>query len=135
LLFRLGAQAGLAAVRDMSWLGTSPAPRQKKRRQVLITGGAGFIGTNVADRLLSAGHPVLVFDNLSRPGVDQNLRWLCQRHGNGLQGRGSSYSRLLRVETGPTLSQVSLSLRCPSGCDHEPSRSSPRFRGQCLRYF
>ena len=51
-------------------------------RPVLITGGAGFIGTNVAHRLLAAGHDVLIFDNLSRPGVEQNVQWLCRRHGN-----------------------------------------------------
>jgi len=49
---------------------------------VLITGGAGFIGTNVAHRLLSAGQDVLIFDNLSRPGVEHNLHWLCMRHGS-----------------------------------------------------
>jgi len=51
-------------------------------RPVLITGGAGFIGTNVAHRLLCTGHDVLIFDNLSRPGVEQNVQWLCQRHGH-----------------------------------------------------
>jgi CDP-paratose 2-epimerase len=49
---------------------------------VLITGGVGFVGTNLADRLLSEGRSVIVFDNLSRPGVDQNLRWLRDRHGD-----------------------------------------------------
>jgi CDP-paratose 2-epimerase len=82
LLFRLAATAGLAAVRDVAWLETAPALRQKERRQVLITGGAGFVGTNLADRLLSSGQSVLVFDSLSRPGVDQNLQWLRQRHGD-----------------------------------------------------
>jgi CDP-paratose 2-epimerase len=42
----------------------------------LITGGAGFIGTNLAERLLLSGHRVLIFDNLSRAGVRANLRWL-----------------------------------------------------------
>ena len=42
----------------------------------LITGGAGFVGTNVAKRLLLQGRRVLVFDNLSRPGVERNLNWL-----------------------------------------------------------
>jgi CDP-paratose 2-epimerase len=51
------------------------------RRPVLITGGAGFIGANLAHRLLSDGQPVLVFDNLSRPGVADNLDWLRERHG------------------------------------------------------
>ena len=43
---------------------------------VLITGGAGFVGTNLAKRLLAEGRRVLVFDNLSRPGVERNLSWL-----------------------------------------------------------
>jgi CDP-paratose 2-epimerase len=49
-------------------------------KPTLITGGAGFIGTNLAHRLLSAGQPVIVFDNLSRAGVDANLRWLDSQH-------------------------------------------------------
>jgi CDP-paratose 2-epimerase len=48
----------------------------------LVTGGAGFIGTNVAHRLLADGRTVIILDNLSRPGVDRNLRWLCDLHGN-----------------------------------------------------
>jgi CDP-paratose 2-epimerase len=54
-------------------------------RPVLITGGAGFIGTNLAHRYLSAGRPVLIFDNLSRPGVERNVRWLCETHGELVQ--------------------------------------------------
>jgi CDP-paratose 2-epimerase len=49
-------------------------------RPVLITGGAGFIGCNLAHRVLSLGRPVLLLDNLSRPGVDRNLRWLRETH-------------------------------------------------------
>ncbi|MGV3774195.1 MAG: NAD-dependent epimerase/dehydratase family protein [Verrucomicrobiales bacterium] len=55
------------------------------QRPVLITGGAGFIGTNVAHRYLNAGQPVIVFDNLSRLGVDKNLQWLKETHGDMLQ--------------------------------------------------
>lgn len=51
----------------------------------LITGGAGFIGTNLADRLLSQGTSVLVLDDISRPGVERNLEWLRTRHGGLLQ--------------------------------------------------
>jgi CDP-paratose 2-epimerase len=50
-------------------------------RRVLVTGGAGFIGTNVADRLLRRGEEVLVLDNLSRPGTERNLAWLRAQHG------------------------------------------------------
>ena len=49
-------------------------------RPVVVTGGAGFVGSNLAHRLLSGGESVLLFDNLSRPGVERNLRWLQQRH-------------------------------------------------------
>ncbi|RME72110.1 MAG: NAD-dependent epimerase/dehydratase family protein [Chloroflexi bacterium] len=36
----------------------------------LITGGAGFIGSHLADALLQAGHTVLVIDNLSTGSID-----------------------------------------------------------------
>jgi CDP-paratose 2-epimerase len=55
-----------------------------KDRVTLITGGAGFVGANLAHRLLSEGRRVLVFDNLSRPGVERNLDWLQQNHATGL---------------------------------------------------
>jgi CDP-paratose 2-epimerase len=51
----------------------------------LITGGAGFIGTNLADRLLRDGVRVRIVDDLSRPGVERNLRWLEARHGERLE--------------------------------------------------
>ena len=50
----------------------------------LIVGGAGFIGSNLANTLLSQGRQVLIFDNLVREGVQRNLRWLQQRYGNQL---------------------------------------------------
>ncbi|RME60625.1 MAG: NAD-dependent epimerase/dehydratase family protein [Caldilineae bacterium] len=40
--------------------------------KVLVTGGAGFIGSHVADALLAAGHQVVVVDNL-HTGKRQNL--------------------------------------------------------------
>jgi CDP-paratose 2-epimerase len=49
-------------------------------RSVLITGGAGFIGSNIADRLAAAGHDILIYDALSRAGVQTNLAWLQARH-------------------------------------------------------
>src|SRR3569832_2497232 len=57
----------------------------RRSAPTLITGGAGFIGTNLADRLLSLGRPVLIFDNLSRAGVRENVRWLQQQHNRSLE--------------------------------------------------
>ena len=54
---------------------------------VLITGGAGFIGSNLADALLREGRDVIIFDNLSRKGVEHNLHWLTRRHGKRLTFR------------------------------------------------
>jgi len=51
----------------------------------LVTGGAGFVGTNVADRLLREGVGVRVLDNLARAGVEENLAWLQAEHGRRLE--------------------------------------------------
>ena len=47
---------------------------------VLVTGGAGFIGSNLADRLAGAGHRVTIYDSLARSGTERNLDWLRHRH-------------------------------------------------------
>jgi CDP-paratose 2-epimerase len=49
-------------------------------RPVLVTGGAGFVGANLADALASDGHDVHVLDSLARAGVEENLSWLRGRH-------------------------------------------------------
>jgi CDP-paratose 2-epimerase len=56
------------------------APPIRYRKPLLVTGGAGFIGSNLADRLAQEGHDVLVLDALARPGVEANLEWLRRRH-------------------------------------------------------
>jgi CDP-paratose 2-epimerase len=50
-----------------------------------VFGGAGFVGCNLAHRLLREGRRVLVFDSLARRGVERNLRWLKDEHGDRLQ--------------------------------------------------
>ena len=60
---------------------TGPERERQRHLPVLITGGAGFVATNVAHRLLQEGRRVIVFDNLSRQGVERNLQWLRDTHG------------------------------------------------------
>lgn len=54
----------------------SAAPR------ILVTGGCGFIGCNIANALAERGDRVLVIDNLARPGSQENADWLRSRHGD-----------------------------------------------------
>src|SRR4030081_41427 len=51
-------------------------------RPILIPGGCGFIGCNLADTLARRGDKVIAFDNLSRGGVRENAQWLKIRHGD-----------------------------------------------------
>jgi len=53
-----------------------------KRDYTLITGGAGFVGSNLADALLRDGERVVVADNFSRDGVRLNAAWLKATHGD-----------------------------------------------------
>jgi CDP-paratose 2-epimerase len=48
---------------------------------VLICGGAGFVGTNVAAHLMADGQRVLILDDLSSAGVERNLEWLRRTYG------------------------------------------------------
>ena len=41
------------------------APALLRRRPILVTGAAGFIGSNLADRFAREGHDVLVYDTLA----------------------------------------------------------------------
>lgn len=50
-------------------------------KRYLVTGGAGFIGTNYVSRLLERGDDVIVYDNLSRTGTARNVQWLKDTYG------------------------------------------------------
>jgi CDP-paratose 2-epimerase len=52
-------------------------------RNYLVTGGAGFIGSNFVRRLLERGENVTIYDNLSRRGAPKNLTWLEEKFGKG----------------------------------------------------
>lgn len=59
---------------------THSSPATLAMRPVLVTGGAGFIGSNLADRLAQEGEHVLILDSFARPGVERNVAWLKARH-------------------------------------------------------
>jgi CDP-paratose 2-epimerase len=56
------------------------AKKSSSRCSVLITGGAGFVGVNLAARLLAGGERVRIFDSLARAGSEENIAWLQQRY-------------------------------------------------------
>lgn len=66
--------------------------------KTIITGGAGFIGSNAASRYLRRGDHVIVVDNLSREGVQKNLDWL--------QGQGSLEFVRLDIRHGEELAKL-----------------------------
>src|SRR5260370_14143180 len=53
---------------------------------VLVTGGAGFVGSTLVSSVLRDGHRVTVLDSLARRGTEQNLAWL----------RSQNFNRMVR---------------------------------------
>ena len=67
---------------------------------VLITGGAGFIGANLARRLLRRGESVAILDNFSRRGSPKNVEWLhseCESRPEIFQGDLADSEAVLRA--------------------------------------
>jgi CDP-paratose 2-epimerase len=69
------------------------------KKTILITGGAGFIGTNATAHYLGKGYKVVLYDNLSRTGAKQNLDWLKSQKGNFVFIKGDirNYKKLLNA--------------------------------------
>lgn len=85
LLYRLWDSGGIKNVIKNQWMTSFMTKTFRSSGDpVLVTGGAGFIGTNLTNRLIKLGHPVYIYDNLARPGVENNLKWLKQHHKNKL---------------------------------------------------
>src|ERR1700722_16389928 len=78
--------------------------------KTIITGGAGFIGSNAASRYLRRGHHVVVVDNLCREGVQKNLEWL--------KPQGSLEFVRLDVRQGAELTQLFRKHRAPDQVLH-----------------
>ena len=54
-------------------------------KRILITGGCGFIGSNLAAHYLAKGWEVVAYDNFSRPGAEKNAAWLGDQENGRLQ--------------------------------------------------
>ena len=48
----------------------------KMKKKLLITGGAGFIGSNLAKYFADRNYQVSIFDNFMRFGTKDNCKWL-----------------------------------------------------------
>ena len=70
-------EAGLRRAGQFTWAATAAATldvyrevaerrRHRQQMKILVTGGAGFIGSHTCDRLLALGHDVVVLDALTR---------------------------------------------------------------------
>jgi UDP-glucuronate decarboxylase len=80
------------------------------RKRVMVTGGAGFLGSHLCDRLLDAGHEVLCVDNLFT-GTKQNIEHL----------RGHPHFEFMRHDvTFPLFVEVDeiYNLACPASPIH-----------------
>ena len=78
LLARLWREHGIRGVRQHADL-LRKQPK-KPAKYALVTGGCGFVGTNLCDRLASDGREVVAFDSLARPGVERNVEFLKKAH-------------------------------------------------------
>jgi len=85
----------------------------------LITGGAGFIGSNCAAHFLNQGHAITIFDNFTRPGSHMNVAWLRERFDQSqlrvIEGDLRDYEALLDAASGTDVvlhlaSQVAVTL-------------------------
>lgn len=84
LLYRLLKNYGINQIDRFPWVLEPYNTIPTTQKSILITGGAGFIGTNLAHRLLSEGKAVTILDSLERPGVETNLDWLRHEHPDNL---------------------------------------------------
>lgn len=57
----------------------------KKYKNILITGGAGFIGSNAAAYFLKKGIKVTILDNFSRKGSEINAEWLVSQYPKNIE--------------------------------------------------
>ncbi len=97
LLYKLLKKDGVENIHNQNYISKQYQIKEGEKYS-LITGGAGFIGTNLASRLLSEGKRVMVYDSLFRDGVEENLKWLQKKYEDKLiiQISGINETRILQ---------------------------------------
>ncbi|NJY61557.1 NAD-dependent epimerase/dehydratase family protein [Salinimicrobium sp. CDJ15-81-2] len=83
LLYKLLEKDGVEKIHQQHYINKQYTINEKEK-YTLITGGAGFIGTNLASRFLSQGKRVMIYDSLFRDGVEENLQWMQKEFGDKL---------------------------------------------------
>lgn len=83
LLYKLLEKDGVDGIHQQHYI-KKQYKISEEEKYTLITGGAGFIGTNLASRILSQGKKVMIYDSLFRDGVEENLQWLQKEYGDRL---------------------------------------------------
>jgi CDP-paratose 2-epimerase len=81
-------------------MNAQPPKSNSGRQPILVTGGCGFIGSNLASALAARGDTVLVFDSLARAGTERNAEWLRARWGDRVRielGDIRDFDRLSKV--------------------------------------
>lgn len=68
-----------------------------KNTRVLVTGGAGFIGSNICEAILSLGGEVICLDNLSTGRMDNINHLLPNRHFKFIEGDVQNYNTCLEA--------------------------------------
>ncbi|MFB6351763.1 MAG: GDP-mannose 4,6-dehydratase, partial [Bradymonadaceae bacterium] len=86
LTYRIWRDQGLEGIRRLADQGQAVGHpdihlAETRGRRNLITGGAGFVGVNLARALAADGQQVTVYDDLSRPGVEHNIDALLEDYG------------------------------------------------------
>jgi len=81
-----------------------------ERMRILITGGAGFVGSNLVDRLMAAGHSIIVLDNMFTGRKKNIAHWLGHPH----------FELLVHDVTQPLLLEIDqiYHLACPASPPH-----------------
>jgi UDP-glucuronate decarboxylase len=81
-------------------------------RRVLVTGGAGFLGSHLCERLLDAGHEVLCLDNFFT-GRRRNVEHLVGRTGFELMRHDVTFPLYVEVDE-------IYNFACPASPIHDP---------------